>query len=44
LIIGLFYIARKIGIQKRINAGVDASLVDNEDNDDLSFNPGQNIN
>jgi hypothetical protein len=44
IIIGLFYIARKIGIQKRINAGVDASLVDNEDNDDLSFNPGQNIN
>ena len=44
LLIGLFYIARKIGIQKRLDRGVDASLVDNEDNDDLSFNPGQNIN
>ena len=43
LLIGLFLIARKIGINQKLNAGVSPSLVDNESVDDLSFKPGENI-
>ena len=43
LLIGLFLLARKLGIDKRISGGVDRSLVDNESVDDLSFNPGTNV-
>ena len=44
LLVGLFLIARKIGITQRLNAGVSPSLVDNEDSYDLNFGPGENIN
>ena len=43
LLIGLFYIARKLGIKSRIDKGISPSLVDNESADDLSFQPGQNV-
>ena len=43
LLCGLFLLGRKIGIDKRISGGVDRSLVDNESNDDLDFNPGTNV-
>jgi hypothetical protein len=44
LLIGLFLLARKIGINQKLNAGVSPSLVDNEESNDLSFEPGENIN
>ena len=43
LIGGLFLFARKLGIDKRINSGINPNLVDNESIDDLSFVPGQNV-
>ena len=43
LLCGLFLLGRKLGIDKRINAGINPTLVDNESVDDLSFNPGQNV-
>ena len=43
LLIGFFYISRKMGINSRLNQGINPSLVDNESIDDLSFVPGQNV-
>ena len=43
LLCGLFLLGRKLGIDKRINAGINPNLIDNESVDDLSFNPGQNV-
>ena len=43
LLAGIFLLLRKFGIDKRIQAGVDKSLVDNESKDDLSFHPGENV-
>ena len=40
---GLFLLGRKLGIDKRLNAGISPNLVDNESFDDLSFVPGQNV-
>ena len=43
LLSGLFLLSRKIGINNRINNGINPNLVDNESVDDLSFAPGQNV-
>ena len=43
LLCGLFLLGRKLGIDKRISAGISPNLVDNESFDDLSFVPGQNV-
>lgn len=43
LLAGLFLFARKLGIDKRINGGINPSLVDNESIDDLNFAPGENV-
>ena len=43
LLSGLFLLARKFGIDKRINGGDNPNLVRNESVDDLSFNPGTNV-
>ena len=41
VLVGIFLVARKLGINKRLNKGVDASLVDNES--DYNFEQGQNV-
>ena len=38
---GIFLVARKLGINSRLNKGIDSSLVDNES--DLNFDAGQNV-
>lgn len=40
---GLFYLARFLGIQNRLGRIKDKTLVDFESDDDLSFQPGQNV-
>jgi len=40
---GLFYLARFLGIQNKLNRIKDKTLVDFESDDDLSFQPGQNV-
>ena len=43
LIVGIFLVARKLGINSRLNKGVNSSLVDNESFDDINFDAGQNV-
>ena len=40
---GIFFVMRKFGINKRREKGIDSSLLDNENIDEMSFLPGQNI-
>jgi len=40
---GIFFVMRKLGIKTRRDKGIDSSLLDNEDIDEMSFLPGQNI-
>ena len=43
IIAGIFLVARKLGINSRLNKGVNSSLVDNESIDDINFDAGQNV-
>ena len=43
ILAGIFWFLRKIGRQQKIDNGVDPSLVDNESVDDLSLEPGKNV-
>ena len=40
---GLYLLARHLGIQNRLNRIKDKNLVDFESDDDISFQPGQNV-
>ena len=43
LLVGVFWLLRKYGIQIKLDNGTSPSLVDNESVDDLSFGPSQNV-
>ena len=43
LLFGLFLLLRKLGIDKKLSAGIDPNLVDNESSPDMEFAPGTNV-
>ena len=43
ILVGIFWIMRKKGIQERLDNGISPSLVDNESNDDMSFGVSQSV-
>ena len=40
---GIFFVMRQFGIKTRKDKGIDLSLIDNENIDEMTFLPGQNI-
>ena len=43
IILGIYLVARQLGIKFRKDQGINSSLIDNEDIDDMSFAPGQPV-